>query len=334
MFWSKTRKALRARGVMGINQRNGDYILRYNKRSLYPLVDDKLQTKQMALDAGIRVPELYGAIATEQGISTLHRVLETHRDFVIKPAQGAGGDGIMVIADRFEDYFRSASGRIVTTEELEHHISGIISGIYSLGGHRDQALIEYRVRSTELFNRISFEGVPDIRIIVLQGYPVAAMLRLPTRQSQGKANLHQGAIGVGLDLSSGVTLGGTWHNQKIERHPDTANAVAGLTVPDWEECLELAARCYDLTGLGYLGVDLVMDREFGPMMLELNARPGLNIQIAMDDGLLRRCRIIEDHLDRLGNTRRPAAERIAFSKTHFAIAGPVPVSEPAPPVTP
>jgi alpha-L-glutamate ligase-like protein len=334
MFWSKTRKALRARGVMGINQRNGDYILRYNKRSLYPLVDDKLQTKQMALDAGIRVPELYGAIATEQGISTLHRVVETHRDFVIKPAQGAGGDGIMVIADRFEDYFRSASGRIVTTEELEHHISGIISGIYSLGGHRDQALIEYRVRSTELFNRISFEGVPDIRIIVLQGYPVAAMLRLPTRQSQGKANLHQGAIGVGLDLSSGVTLGGTWHNQKIARHPDTANAVAGLTVPDWEECLELAARCYDLTGLGYLGVDLVMDREFGPMMLELNARPGLNIQIAMDDGLLRRCRIIEDHLDRLGNTRRPAAERIAFSKTHFAIAGPVPVSEPAPPVTP
>lgn len=334
MFWSKTRKALRARGVMGINQRNGDYILRYNKRSLYPLVDDKLQTKQMALDAGIRVPELYGAIATEQGISTLHRVVETHRDFVIKPAQGAGGDGIMVIADRFEDYFRSASGRIVTTEELEHHISGIISGIYSLGGHRDQALIEYRVRSAELFNRISFEGVPDIRIIVLQGYPVAAMLRLPTRQSQGKANLHQGAIGVGLDLSSGVTLGGTWHNQKIERHPDTANAVAGLTVPDWEECLELAARCYDLTGLGYLGVDLVMDREFGPMMLELNARPGLNIQIAMDDGLLRRCRIIEDHLDRLGNNRRPAAERIAFSKTHFAVAGPVPVSEPAPPVTP
>ena len=168
MLWSKTRKALRARGVMGINQRNGDYILRYNKRSLYPLVDDKIKTKKMALDAGIRVPELYGTIATEQGISTLRKVVDTHRDFVIKPAEGAGGDGIMVIADRFEDYFRSASGRIITLEELEHHISGIISGIYSLGGHRDQALIEYRVTSTELFKRISYEGVPDIRIIVLK----------------------------------------------------------------------------------------------------------------------------------------------------------------------
>ena len=325
MLWSKTRKALRVRGVMGINQRNGDYILRYNKRSLYPLVDDKIKTKKMALDAGIRVPELYGTIATEQGISTLRKVVDTHRDFVIKPAEGAGGDGIMVIADRFEDYFRSASGRIITLEELEHHISGIISGIYSLGGHRDQALIEYRVTSTELFKRISYEGVPDIRIIVLKGYPVAAMLRLPTRQSQGKANLHQGAIGVGLDLSTGVTLDGTWLNRKIQRHPDTANAVAGLTVPDWEDCLSLAARCYDLTGLGYLGVDLVMDRDHGPMMLELNARPGLNIQIAMDDGLLRRCRIIEDYLESVGDKDLPAAERIAFSKSKFAVAGPVAV---------
>lgn len=327
MFWSKTRKALRARGVMGINQRNGDYILRYNKRSLYPLVDDKLKTKKMAIDAGIRVPDLYGAIATEQGISTLRKVVDTHRDFVIKPAQGAGGDGIMVIADRFEHYFRSASGRIITLDELEHHVSGILSGIYSLGGHRDQALIEYRVRSTELFNRISYEGVPDIRIIVLKGYPVAAMLRLPTRQSQGKANLHQGAIGVGLDLSSGVTLGGTWHNQLIERHPDTANSVAGLTVPDWEECLALAARCYDLTGLGYLGVDLVMDRDHGPMMLELNARPGLNIQIAMDDGLLRRCAIVEERLAAVKGKDLPAAERVEFSKQQFAVAGVVPVQE-------
>ncbi|EKF76145.1 hypothetical protein A11A3_01585 [Alcanivorax hongdengensis A-11-3] len=323
MFW-RTWKALRARGVMGINQRNGEYVLRYNKRHLYPLVDDKIRTKRMATEAGIRVPQMYGTISTEQGIGTLTRVVDMHRDFVIKPAQGAGGDGIMVIADRFEDYFRSASGRIITAEELEHHISGIISGIYSLGGHRDQALIEYRVRSTDLFDRISFEGVPDIRIIVLQGYPVAAMLRLPTRQSQGKANLHQGAIGVGLDLSTGVTLGGTWHNMKIERHPDTAHPVAGLQLPDWEECLALAARCYDLTGLGYLGVDLVMDRQHGPMMLELNARPGLNIQIAMDDGLERRCRIIEKRIEQVGGETLPAQERIAFSKQQFAVAGLVP----------
>jgi len=322
MFGIRTWKALRQRGVMGINQRNGDYVLAYNDRRLYPLVDDKIRTKNLALEAGIQVPDMYGIIDTEQGISKLQHIVETHGDFVIKPAQGAGGDGIMVISDRFEGYYRGASGRMISPEELEFHISGIISGIYSLGGHRDRALIEYRVRSTDLFDRISIGGVPDVRIIVLKGYPVAAMLRLPTRQSDGKANLHQGAIGVGVDIATGVTLSGTWHNLKIDRHPDTAHPVAGVQIPDWEACLELAARCYDLTGLGYLGVDLVMDKHKGPLMLELNARPGLNIQIAIDDGLLRRCQVVEGELETLGELAdaEPVARRVMFSKKHFAAA--------------
>ncbi len=321
MFGIRTWRALRRRGVMGINQRNGDYVLAYNDRRLYPLVDDKIRTKKLALDAGIQVPDMYGIIDTEQGISKLQHIVETHGDFVIKPAQGAGGDGIMVISDRFEGYYRGASGRMISPEELEFHISGIISGIYSLGGHRDRALIEYRVRSTDLFDRISIGGVPDVRIIVLKGYPVAAMLRLPTRQSDGKANLHQGAIGVGVDIATGVTLSGTWHNLKIDRHPDTAHPVAGVQVPDWDQCLALAARCYDLTGLGYLGVDLVMDKHKGPLMLELNARPGLNIQIANDDGLLRRCGLIEDHLEARGDDAgtEEAAARVALSRRLFAV---------------
>ena len=141
MFGIRTWRALRRRGVMGINQRNGDYVLAYNDRRLYPLVDDKIRTKKLALDAGIQVPDMYGIIDTEQGISKLQHIVETHGDFVIKPAQGAGGDGIMVISDRFEGYYRGASGRMISPEELEFHISGIISGIYSLGGHRDRALI-------------------------------------------------------------------------------------------------------------------------------------------------------------------------------------------------
>ncbi|WP_133491600.1 alpha-L-glutamate ligase-like protein [Alcanivorax sp. 24] len=326
MFGVKTWRALRRRGVMGINQRNGDYVLRYNDRRLYPLVDDKIRTKKLALDAGIRAPDMYGIIETEQGIGKVAEIVETHGDFVIKPSQGAGGDGIMVISDRFEGYYRTVSGRMVSPEEMEFHISGIISGIYSLGGHRDRALIEYRVRSTDLFDRISIGGVPDVRIIVLKGYPVFAMLRLPTRQSDGKANLHQGAIGVGVDIATGVTLAGTWHNLKIDRHPDTAHPVAGVTIPDWEECLALAARCYDLTGLGYLGVDLVLDKHKGPMMLELNARPGLNIQIANDDGLLRRCGIVERHLEQRGKDEGEelVAQRVLFSKRHFAVATPEP----------
>src|SRR5690606_4723235 len=137
--------------------------------------------------------------------------------------------------------------------------SNILSGLYSLGGHRDRVLIEYRVKPDPIFKSISYEGVPDIRIIVLLGYPVMAMLRLPTRQSNGKANLHQGAIGVGVDLTTGITLKGTCLNNNISKHPDTADPLDGVQLPDWYGFMRLATSGYDLTGLGYMGVDLVLD---------------------------------------------------------------------------
>ncbi len=318
----KTWKSLRARGIMGINQRNGDYILKYNKRKFYPVVDDKIITKMRALEAKIDVPELYGIIETEHEISKLNEIIAGRNDFVIKPAQGAGGDGIIVIADRFDETrFKTISGRMISHSEIEYQISSILTGLYSLGGMRDRALIEYRVTPDPIFKSISFEGVPDIRIIVLMGYPVMAMLRLPTRQSSGKANLHQGAIGVGVDLGSGVTLKGTWLNEKIDKHPDTNNLVSGVRLPDWDNFMRLATQCYELSGLGYIGVDMVLDQQRGPLILELNARPGLNIQIANDNGLELRNKIVETHLAELKQQQRIESpeERMRFSQAHFAV---------------
>lgn len=313
----KRWKALEERGIMGINRRNADYVLKYNKRSLYPLVDDKILTKERAIAEGIHVPDMYGIIETEKDISKLHKIIENHRDFVVKPAQGAGGDGIIVIADRFEGRYKTVSGKLISHDEIEYQISNILTGLYSLGGARDRALIEYRVTPDPIFKSISYEGVPDIRIIVLMGYPVMAMLRLPTRQSGGKANLHQGAIGVGVDLATGITLHGTWMNDTIHKHPDTENAVAGVQIPYWQNFMELAARCYELCGLGYIGVDMVLDQERGPLILELNARPGLNIQIANDAGLAYRAQRIEEHIASLSETEDPQL-RVALAQQLFS----------------
>ncbi|WP_312244212.1 alpha-L-glutamate ligase-like protein [Stutzerimonas nitrititolerans] len=315
----KTWKALEAKGIMGINRRNADYVLKYNKRNLYPIVDDKIITKERAIEAGIHVPEMYGIIETEKDIDKLKDIVKDHVDFVVKPAQGAGGDGILVIADRFEGRYRTVSGKIITHEEIEHQISNILTGLYSLGGLRDRALIEYRVTPDPIFKSISYEGVPDIRIIVLMGYPVMAMLRLPTRQSGGKANLHQGAIGVGVDLATGITLRGTWLNNKISKHPDTTNAVDGVQLPNWDGFMKLAAGCYELCGLGYIGVDMVLDVDKGPLILELNARPGLNIQIANDCGLTHRTQAVESRnadLREKGIQETPE-QRVAFAQELF-----------------
>ncbi|MFZ1624511.1 MAG: alpha-L-glutamate ligase-like protein [Gammaproteobacteria bacterium] len=303
-------RQMAATGVLGINARNCQYILRHNPRHLYPLVDDKLATKRLAIAAGLPVPELYGVIASHRDVRDLPKRVAGHRDFVIKPAHGSGGDGILVVSARVRDgsAYRLVDGTIMDGDEIGHHLSNMISGQYSLGGHRDIALIEYCVKFDPIFSECAYRGIPDIRVIVFRGYPVMAMLRLPTRRSHGKANLHQGAVGAGLNLASGETTCAVIGNSLVTEHPDTGAAIAGRQIPRWEYLLDFAARCYELTGLGYLGVDIVLDRDHGPMLLELNVRPGLNIQIANRCGLRDRLRVIET---------QPAGvsveERVAFS---------------------
>ncbi|HAF87556.1 MAG: alpha-L-glutamate ligase-like protein [Legionellaceae bacterium] len=312
-------RTLKKAGVLSINQRNSDYVLKYNARNKYPLVDDKLKTKQLAIDAGIKVPKLYKVIRSEYQLKNLDTLLANLTDFVIKPAQGAGGDGIIVITGKIFGRYRQINGKLLTTQELSYHLSCILSGAYSLGGHVDCAIIEHRVVADAVFREVSYEGIPDIRVITLLGYPAMAMARLPTRLSQGKANLHQGAIGLGIDLTTGKTLGGVFHNDVIDYHPDTLYPVVDIQIPYWSEILYIAASCYELTGLGYLGVDIVLDNQHGPLMLELNARPGLNIQIANRAGALTRYRRIEHHVQTL---KAPATieKRIDFSRNHLSQA--------------
>lgn len=306
-------KKLRSAGVLGINRRNADFTLVYNPRSLYPLVDDKLRTKQLAGQAGIAVPELYGTVEIERQIRDLPVLLQNYSDFVVKPARGSGGDGIIVIAGRRKGNYRKIGGLLLSEAELHHHVSNILSGMFSLGGQPDKALIEYRVRFDPVFSQIAYQGIPDIRIIIFLGVPVMAMVRLPTRTSDGKANLHQGAIGAGIDIATGRTLNAVWRNEIIYEHPDTGNAITGVQIPNWDGLLEIASRCYALTGIGYQGVDIVLDEQLGPLILELNARPGLNIQIANETGLLTRLDLIKANQARLVSTQH----RTEFAKQHF-----------------
>jgi alpha-L-glutamate ligase-like protein len=306
----RIKKQLAAMGVLGINQRNAEYTLRYNPRYLYPLVDDKLRTKEIALKGGLAVPELYGVVGTEYQVRHLDDLLKSYSDFAIKPSRGSGGEGILVVSGRAKELYRKIDGTLISSEEIGYHLFNIISGIYSLGGQPDKALIEYRVRFDPKFETISYLGVPDIRVIVFLGVPVMSMVRLPTRMSGGKANLHQGAIGAGIDIANGTTLTAVWRNQIITEHPDTGNPVTGVEIPKWDTLLEIAARCYELIGLGYIGVDIVLDKDKGPLILELNARPGLSIQIANRSGLLPRLKLVEQHHTELANLD----DRLEFSK--------------------
>jgi alpha-L-glutamate ligase-like protein len=304
---------MRRRGIMGLNERNADFILPYNPRKNYPNVDNKLVTKALAISAGILVPDLYGVVEIIHEIGGLDQLLSQHEDFVIKPAHGAGGEGVLIVSGRQGERYRKSNGEVIDHSDVGHHVSNILGGLYSLGGLPDKALIEYRVRFDPIFDSISFQGVPDIRVLVFKSIPVLAMMRLPTRLSDGKANLHQGAIGVGIDLSTGLTHSGVWHEKTITEHPDTGSTLFGRMIPYWDEILAMTARCHDFAGLGFIGVDIVLDRDLGPMMLEINARPGLGIQLANNVGLLPRLRYVEglDHIPQGVYERVQLTKRLA-----------------------
>jgi alpha-L-glutamate ligase-like protein len=305
---------LRDAGVLGMNRRNAEYVMPHNPRSAFPLVDDKLLTKRLAAEYVVPTPELFHVISHHGDIAGFEKAIGDRKEFVVKPARGSGGSGIMLVTDRVNQGFVKHSGEKVSREEFAYNISDILSGIYSLEGREDRAIIEALVHPDPVFASVTHLGVPDIRIVAYRGVPVMAMTRLPTRKSDGKANLHRGAIGVGIDIGNGITMAAVHGSRIVTRHPDTGNGVDGIAVPFWERMLVIAAQAIDMTGLGYLGVDLIIDRDEGPLLLELNARPGLQIQVANQSGLRKRLEMV----DRApGDVFRSPESRVMWARTMF-----------------
>ena len=279
---------LRAMGVLGINQRNSEYTSRWNRRMHYPSVDDKLETKRLLRDAGIATAPVLAVARTQSDVRAMLRELDAYASFVIKPAHGAMGNGILVVVERDGDWFLRSGGQWLDRKALSYHSASIISGAYALGGQPDVAFAEERLSVHVDLRAISTEGVPDVRVVVYRGVPVMSMIRLPTHRSRGRANLHQGAVGAGIELDSGVTNFAVCGGRAVEVHPDTQQAVLARVIPEFERVLEIAVRASDTTRLGYVGADVVVDQDHGPLVLELNARPGLAIQLANRAGLVPR----------------------------------------------
>jgi alpha-L-glutamate ligase-like protein len=302
--------SLRRAGVLGINRRNARYTLHWNPRHFYPLVDDKLATKRLCIAAGIPVPGLLAVARHHFQIRELLPALDAHNSFVLKPAHGALGNGIVVVTGRADDRLVRASGRTMRAEAFDYHAAGIISGLYALGGQPDIAMVEERLETHPLFAELATQGVPDVRVIVYRGIPVMAMTRLPTRASDGRANLHQGALGVGIDLATGHTRFAIWRGRPTTRNPDSGRTVVDVEIPAFEHILDIAVRAADRTHLGYVGADVVNDAVRGPVILELNARPGLAIQLANRAGLRPRL----DAVDATWVPERSLAERLALGR--------------------
>lgn len=281
------------------NERNKVY-LRKNSAYGRGIADSKFRTKKLLSKAGVSVPKLIARFKDEKDLANF-RWEDLEGNFVIKPESGYGGEGIVIIRKRgkWAGEWQKMNGDTTTSSDLNLHCQEILAGKYSLHTMPDTVLVEERIKIHPLFLALTKSGTPDIRVIVYNNVPVMAMFRVPTEKSGGKANLHQGAIGLGVDLATGITTFGIENGESIYRIYDYGKKkkrkVNGIKIPFWREILETAINCQKaIPSLGFMGVDVVLDKDKGPMVLEVNARPGLSIQVCNKAGLKLRMEKVDE----------------------------------------
>jgi alpha-L-glutamate ligase-like protein len=313
--------------VLGMNARMVQYIARVNPRQAIRLANNKLATKRALQKAGLATPRLFGIIRNRSELKNF-RWTKLPASFVLKPNASSGGGGIIVIFGRNKKgNWVKADKSEIFIPELFSHVLDILDGNFSKSNIPDTAFFEQRVKVHADLKPYSVKGVPDIRILMYNFVPVMAMLRLPTEESGGRANLHAGGIGVGIDLATGATTTAITRGHIIDMLPSTRLRLAGLTIPFWDDILLTATRTAEVAGLRYAGVDVAIDREDGPLVLEINARPGLDIQFANMAPLKNRLRRVE------GLSVTKPEKRISLAKHLFGaegeeLAGPAMSSKP------
>lgn len=280
--------------ILGLNARSVLFTTRYNSRKAKNIANSKLQTAKVLKKNKVATPKVIAKFRNYDDVGNFDWSKLPDK-FALKPSRGLGGDGIIVVKKKLKSgNFLTTSKEVKTIEDFKIHAIDILEGAYSMGSDPDVAFIQEYVGRHKVFRKLSYRGTPDIRIIVFNKIPVMAMLRLPTKDSGGRANLHQGALGLGIDLATGITTKAIQYNRQIVFKPGTLRKLNGIKIPQWNLILETAVKAQMASGLGYAGVDIVLHPDKGPMVIELNAQPGLSIQLANMEGLKRRLERVDD----------------------------------------
>lgn len=286
---------MRISSILGLNARTQLYAYRYNTARGKKIADSKIQTANSLKAAGVAHPKIFKIFREPNDVLEFNWASLPDK-FALKPSRGLGGEGIIVVKKKCPegDCWITTSNEKIKAADLKLHTLDILEGAYSMGNEPDVSLIQEYVGRAEVFKKWAYRGTPDIRVIVFNKVPIMAMLRLPTKESGGRANLHQGAMGVGVDIATGITTKAIWHGTQIVFKPGTERKLRGIKIPDWDKVLITAVKASIAAGLGYAGIDIVIHPEKGPMVLEMNAQPGLQIQLANMEGLRARLGRIDE----------------------------------------
>ena len=296
-----------AHDVLTMTVRNREFVGKYNPPDVMALMT-KDAAKGFLVPLGVPMASTYMILRERSDLEKFRKWLDQHDTFALKPSSAYGGEGILLVKGKQGELYQTNFGPMTASQIVTHAFS-IVEGQFH-GGQKDSAVVEELLVQNEALRSIVPVGLADIRVISFLGYPIMAMVRIPTEMSGGKANIHLGAVAAGIRISTGIIIHSVWTGLPSPEHPDTGVRLLGRQIPFWDEILEVAAEAQRFTGIGYAGVDIALDKSKGPVVMEVNRRPGLEIQNANAAGLLRRLRMIEQ----LPRYELPVEERVQIVK--------------------
>lgn len=255
----------------------------------------KLKTKQLLKENNLPSANVYHVF---DSFSDLEHITWENIPvpFVIKPSSGSAGKGVLVIQKYLtqQNKWLDSQKNKLSEEDLSLHVRNILEGEYSTWGTQHRAIVEEMIVAHQTLSKLAVHGTPDIRVVVFNSVPIMAMARIPTKESDGRANLDQGAIALGIDIASGITTHALHGKKKSITHfPNSKKKTRGILIPFWKETLLMAVKAAQAAGYVYMGADLFIHETKGPMIVELNGFPGLSIQLANKAGLKRRIERVE-----------------------------------------
>ncbi|HRQ46751.1 MAG TPA: sugar-transfer associated ATP-grasp domain-containing protein [Rhodocyclaceae bacterium] len=276
------------------NHRRSDYVTdyaRFTKTRINGVYTTLLSNKVM-FDAVMRpfqanIPKTYAllskgkfhALTRDPHIRSSQDVVRwcmAGNDTVLKPLDGGGGSGIIVITVVEGGLFHN--GEPITPLELVGTIERL-----------DRYLIQDKIEQADYARIIYPRTTNTIRALTMwdaendEPFVAVAVQRFGSARSHPVDNWTQGGFSAAIDLATGelskaVTYPATGKLEWRNEHPDTGERIAGTCIPDWpaaqRQLLDIARafpywRC--------VGWDIVLGIDGTLKILEANHRSDVNL---------------------------------------------------------
>lgn len=286
-------------GILWNNARNLLYIRKFNDKKAIRLANNKLETKRFLWERWIPFAKTYAVIKNRKELAKFNFLNLQKKEFVIKPNHWSKGKWIYICKTLEEkpeikkrtwlqtlfkksfwedNYYISTWKKAVGETEFKRYLTDIISGKHSMTTWDDRIIVEEILRPWEAFKDFCEFGLADIRVIVFNLVPVAAMIRIPTDKSGGKANLAAGWIWLGIEVWTGK-ITSMLFKWKIytKKFPEKFKHFQYKEIPFRNDILFLSSKIQYFVNLWYLALDRVITNDW-PKLLEINARAWLEVQ--------------------------------------------------------